>query len=222
MKAMRVALASALMMGGNYAYADVSATTGTQSTPTARPIDPSTYAIGPQDTLIVDVFDVPELSRTVQVDDSGKIILPLIGAVTANGRTPEQLSSDIAAVLRKRYMKDPVVTVSVKDATSQKITVDGSVTQPGVYQIGPGTTLVEAVALARGPDQVADLHHVAIVREEAGKKAISVFDLADIRDGKAVDPTVKPNDIIVVDASGTRRFVRDFGSFLATLSLMRP
>jgi polysaccharide export outer membrane protein len=114
------------------------------------------------------------------------------------------------------------VTVSVRDAASKKITVDGSVAQPGMYEITPGTTLSQAVALAKGPDQVADIHHVAIIRGQGQARTTSVYDLEDIRDGKTVDPSVQADDTIVVDTSGSRKFVRDYGSVISILGWMHP
>ena len=178
--------------------------------------------IGPQDTVVIDVFDVPDLSRTVQVDNSGFIVLPLIGQIQANGRTTDQLAQDISTMLAKRYMKNPIVSVTMKDAASQKVTVDGEVTEPGMYEVGPETTLSEAISLAKGPDQVADQHHVAIVRMTPQGRQTTVYDLTDIREGKTVDPLVKPRDVIVVDDSGSRRFVRDFGSIFSMIGFLRP
>jgi polysaccharide biosynthesis/export protein len=178
------------------------------------------FPIGPQDTVVVDVFDVPDLNRTVQVDNSGFIVLPLIGQVQASGRTTDQLAQDIAAILAQKYMKNPIVSVTMKDAASQKVTVDGEVTQPGMYEIGPDTTLSQAISLAKGPDQVADAHHVAIIRMTPQGRLTTVYDLADIRDGKAIDPLVKPRDVIVVDDSGSRRFVRDFGPVFSAIGVL--
>src|SRR5882672_7266395 len=76
-------------------------------------VPPADYKIGPQDTLVVDVFQVPDLSKTVQVETSGTILMPLIGQLTATGRTPKELSDDIATQLGKDYVKDPLVTVTV-------------------------------------------------------------------------------------------------------------
>lgn len=182
----------------------------------------SEYEISPQDTLNVAVFDVPQLSQTVQVDNAGNIALPLLGTVQAAGRTTRQLSQEIAAALNAKYVKDPVVTVTLKDAASQKVTVDGEVTQPGVYEIQPHATLTQAVALAHGPDPVADIHHVSIVRNTSAGRVITVYDLDDIHDGKIVDPALHANDEVVVDTSGTRQFVRDFGSAFSLVWLLKP
>ncbi|MGH6828232.1 MAG: polysaccharide biosynthesis/export family protein [Rhizomicrobium sp.] len=181
------------------------------------------YRIGAQDTLAIEVFGVPELSETaVQVDNAGTIAMPLIGRVSAVGLTTSELSERIAGELNQKFVKNPVVTVTIKDAASQKITVDGSVTQPGVYEIPAHTTLTQAVALAKGPDNVADIHSVSIVRNGPGGRTVSIFDLDAIHDGKAMDPAVEANDEIVVDTSGSRKFVRDFGSVLGLLTYWHP
>jgi polysaccharide export outer membrane protein len=179
------------------------------------------YMIGIQDTLDIDVFQVPDLSRAVTVDSSGMITYPLLGQLQASGMTPNQLATVISTELNKRYVKNPLVTVSVKDAGSQKVTVDGSVTQPGVYQIGPQTTLVQAVALAKGPAEIADVHRVALIRNGPEGRTTAIFDLQKIRDGKAVDPLVRANDTIVVDESGTKSFFHDLGNVVPIFSFLR-
>jgi polysaccharide export outer membrane protein len=167
------------------------------------------YVIGPDDVISVDVFQIPDLSRTVQVDSSGQILLPLLGPVNASGRTIAQLSQQIESQYGARYVRDPKVTVSVKDSASQKVTVNGAVLQPGIYPISSGTTLMQAIALARGPDPKLASDKVAIFRTVGQQRSEAVFDLGDIRDGKSVDPQVMANDIVVVDTSGMRRFLQD-------------
>lgn len=183
-------------------------------------VPPTDYKIGPQDTLVVDVFQVPDLSKTVQVETSGTILMPLIGQVMATGRTPKELSEDIATQLSKDYVKDPLVTVTVKESSSQKVTIDGAVVQPGIYPIAGNTTLMQAVALAKGPDpSLANTRQVAIFRNSGAQRTAAVFDLSAIRSGKAVDPPVYANDVIVVETSGGRRFLRDLVPFIP---LLRP
>jgi polysaccharide export outer membrane protein len=184
------------------------------------------YRIGAMDTLDVNVSQLPELTKTVEVDPSGKILLPLIGQVQAAGRTPVQLSEDIATALKAKYMKNPIVVVAVKDANGEKVTVDGAVSKPGVYPLQGPTTLLQAVALASGPDpRLANPHRVAIFRTVGGTRRSAFYDLAQIRDGRAADPTVYGNDIIVVDESGTKSFMQNFqgGSLLGVLGMfLRP
>jgi polysaccharide biosynthesis/export protein len=182
----------------------------------------SDYVIGPQDTLDVNVFQVADLSKTVRVESSGMILLPLIGQVQATGRTVKALSDDIAEKLGERYVKDPLVTVTVTESASQKVTVDGAVTQPGIYPISGNTTLTQAVALARGTIEDANLREVAIFRNEGAKRMAAVFDLAAIRTGKMPDPAIYANDVIVVDTANGRRILRSLGTLVPFLYLFRP
>lgn len=178
------------------------------------------YRIGPDDTLEVIVFQVPELTRVVQVDATGQFSLPLAGRIMAAGLTTAELEKTLMEKLAGRYLNDPVITVLVKQAVSQRVTVDGAVVKPGVYNLTGPTSLVQALALANGPDpRVANLRKVAIFRTVDGQRKGEIFDLGKIRDGRAPDPRVQPNDIIIVDASGTRSFFTYFGSSLPILSI---
>lgn len=190
--------------------------------PAAAPLGASSqYRIEPQDVLNVNVFDVPDLSGTVQVDTSGNAIVPLLGQMHASGLSTNEFADRITAALKQRYMKNPIVSVVVKDAKSQKITVTGSVIQPGVYQIDADTTLTQAIALAHGPSDVADVHNVVLIDRAAGGQTAKAYDLAAIRDGKLADPPVHSGEEIDVDASGARQFVRDFGNVFPLLGFLR-
>jgi len=177
-------------------------------TPATNMVRPD-YIIGPDDVISVNVFQVPDLSGTVQVDSEGNVLLPLLGEVRAAGRSVSQLSQQIAAAYGAKYVRDPKVTVSVKNSESQKVTVEGAVVQPGIYPISSGTTLMQAVALAKGPDAKLASDKVAIFRTVGGNRTQAVFDLSDIRDGKVQDPQVQAQDVVVVDTSGMRRFFQD-------------
>lgn len=171
---------------------------------------PTEYRIGVGDKLDVRVFQVEDLSfEELVVDTSGNINLPLIGAVRSAGRTAGEMSTDIAARLAARYLRDPQVTVTVKEAASQKITVDGAVTKPGVYEMRGSTSLLQAVAMAEGPTRVADLTKVAVFRSIDGRRSVAVFDLTAIRQGRASDPQVLGDDVIVVDTSRLNSALRE-------------
>jgi polysaccharide export outer membrane protein len=168
------------------------------------------YRIGGTDLLSVSVFQVPDLSfPALRVDASGNIQMPLIGAVRAAGRTPNELSEDIRSRLAAQYLRNPQVTVTVTEAASQKVTVDGDVAAPGVFEMRGRTTLVQAIAMAKGPTPTADLNSVAIFRTQGGQRMVAVFDLAAIRNGTAEDPVILGDDVIVVDRSRVNAFFRD-------------
>lgn len=195
----------------------------------AQPVDlqivetiavPSTeYRIGVGDKLAVRVFQVTDLSfDELVVDTSGNINMPLIGAVRSAGRTAGEMSVDIAARLAAQYLRDPQVTVTVKEAASQKITVDGAVTRPGVYEMRGSTSLLQAVAMAEGPSRVADLTKVAVFRSIDGRRSVALFDLSAIRQGRASDPQVLGDDVIVVDTSRLNAALREVVGALPALS----
>lgn len=180
------------------------------------------YRIGVGDKLSVRVFQVPDLSfDALVVDTSGNIQMPLIGAVQAAGHTAGDLSGEIGRLLASRYLQDPQVTVTVSEAASQKITVDGAVTRPGVYEMRGATTLLQAVAMAEGPSRVADLSKVAVFRTINGERAVALFDLAAIRQGRADDPAVLGNDVIVVDTSTLSMALREVVGAVPMLTVFR-
>lgn len=194
------------------AYAAKSAPSGEQSD----------YRIGALDMLEISVFQVPDLDKTVQVSSSGQIELPLIGAVTAVGKTVEQLQADIAAKLGAKYLQSPQVSVFVKDALSQRITIEGAVNKPGIYPTSGQTTLLQAIALAGGLDRVADERGVVVFRQVAGKRSAAVFDFAAIRAGRSDDPVVHGGDVVVVDQSGLKATMRNIRESVGVLGLFVP
>jgi polysaccharide export outer membrane protein len=167
------------------------------------------YIVGPDDVIAINVFQVPDLSSTVQVDSEGNVLLPLLGTVAAAGHTVAQLSQQIAAAYGAKYVRDPKVIVSVKTSESLNVTVDGAVVQPGVYPISSGTTLMQAIALAKGIDTKLASDKVAIFRTVGQNRTEAVLNLDDIRDGKLQDPQLQARDIVVVDTSGVRKFLQD-------------
>jgi polysaccharide biosynthesis/export protein len=129
---------------------------------------------------------------------------------------------DIAGRLGTQYLRNPQVSVVVLEAASQKITIDGAVTKPGVYEMRGTTSLLQAVAMAEGPTRVADLSKVAVFRTVDGQRSVALFDLGAIRQGRADDPAVRGDDIIVVDTSRMSAFMRDVIAALPGLSVFRP
>jgi len=108
------------------------------------------YRIGPQDLLEISVFEAPELNRAVRVSASGEISIPLVGAVQASGLTPKALEFVLQELLRRTYMKDPHVSVFMKEMQSHPVSVFGAVKKPGVFQIDGPKSLVEVLSMAEG------------------------------------------------------------------------
>lgn len=185
----------------------------TDFTPAPQPIEATvdqTYRIGASDLLKLTVFQVEALSfEEIRVDAGGELQLPVIGAVRAQGLTTAELARDIERRLGERYLRNPSVGVTVMEAASQKITVDGAVNKVGVYTMRGRTTLMQAIAMAEGPSRTADVGSVAVFRTEGDRRSVAVFDLAAIRAGAAPDPVLMGDDVVVVDTSRLNQMMRD-------------
>ena len=222
-KVLAVLLSAASLLGCGGPRMDISQMTAAQPVDLQMPQEVATptaeYRIGVGDKLSVRVFQVADLSfEELVVDTSGNINLPLIGAVRGAGRTAGEMSTDIASRLAARYLRDPQVTVTIMEAASQKITVDGAVTKPGVYEMRGSTSLLQAVAMAEGPSRVADLTKVAVFRTIDGRRSVALFDLSAIRQGRASDPQVLGDDVIVVDISRLSSGLREAVGALPALA----
>ncbi len=168
--------------------------------------------IGPLDTIQVDVFNVPDLNREIQVDASGRISMPLAGTIDASGKTAGELAKAIEAALRGRYVRNPEVTVNIKSSVSQVVTVDGQVVEPGLYPVTNQMTLMRAIASAKGLAEFARQEDVVILRTVNNQKMAGLYNVAAIRRGAYDDPAIYANDVIVVGDSPQRRLFRDFVS----------
>jgi len=179
--------------------------------PTTSIVTPNEeYRIGPLDELSITVFQEEDLSlEEVPVDASGNILFPLIGLVEASGKTSRELSALIAQKLSSRYLVDPQVLVNVAKSSSQVVTVEGQVTRPGRFEITGQMTLLTAIASAQGPTATARLNEVLVFRNIAGERYAARFDLKAIRNGRADDPLMRGNDIVVVGASSSKAVFRD-------------
>ena len=166
------------------------------------------YKIGPSDVIDISVFQVADLSKTVQVDDNGNIALPLLGQVPAAGKTADQLQEDLRSKLSAKYLQDPQVTVIVKETNSRRYTISGAINTPGVYPLKSGTTLLQCVAAAGGLKDTTDWT-VLIVRNSGGKRYAAQFDVDAIEKADAKDPMVKSGDMIVVGTSAIKKGYQD-------------
>ena len=174
--------------------------------------------IGPLDTIQVDVFNIGDLSREMQVDASGRISMPLAGTIDASGKTAAELAAAIETALRKRYVRDPEVTVNIRSSVSQVVTIDGQVTEPGLYPVTNQMTLIRAIASAKGMSEFASEDDVVILRTVNGRKMAGLYNVGAIRRGAYDDPAIYANDVIVVGDSPQRRMFRNFVSLSPLLA----
>lgn len=198
----------------------------TQLSATTLPIPTRTYAgidrpyyIGPLDQLSISVVGIQELDQNdIQVDTSGRITFPLVGAVEASGKTPVEVAGLIERGLRARYVRDPHVTVNVKNTVSQVVTVDGQVREPGMYPVVGRMTLLRAIAVAKGTTEFAKLDDVVVLRTVDGRNYAALYNLTALRKGAYADPDIYTGDVVVVGDSKARRLFRDILSIVPLLT----
>ena len=158
------------------------------------------YRIGADDMLEISVYKVPDLSKALQVTDTGIITYPLVGEIAAAGRTTGELEHELAQKLGAKYLQNPQVTVFVKEYNSQRILVDGAFVKPGVYPVRGQGTLLQYVATSGGLMPNAE-STIVIFRTVDGKQLAARFEIDEIRSGKSPDPEVKAGDVIVASNS---------------------
>ncbi|MER9661630.1 polysaccharide biosynthesis/export family protein [Mesorhizobium sp. M0159] len=164
----------------------------------------SEQPLSPNDVLDVNVFQVDNLNRTVQVDSGGQISLPLIGTITAAGKTVRQLEQEIETAYGAKYLQSPDVTVFVKESIGQRITVDGEVNKAGIYPVASNSSLIDAIALAGGFNTVGDAKKVFVYRNIGANTLVANYNVEEIRGGKSRNPRIYGGDKIVVFASKSK------------------
>lgn len=174
--------------------------------------------IGPLDTISVDVFGISDFTRDVQVDGSGRIAMPLVGTLDAGGKTAQELSLTIAEALRRAHVRNPDVTVNIKESVSQVVTVDGQVNGPGLYPVTNQMTLMRAIASAKGLSDFAKADDVVVLRTVGDRRIAGLYNIDAIRRGNYADPQIYANDVIIVGDSPQRRLFRDFVSLAPLLA----
>ncbi len=182
--------------------------------------------IAPYDKLEIKVFQVEDLSGQFQVNSAGQILYPLIGSVAVSGKTPSELAQSITTQLGAKYLRSPKVQVNIVEASpvERTVTIDGSVKDPGAHPVRGTTTLMRAVALAKGLGDGANPKRVVVFRTVDGQRLAGGFDLTAIRRAQVEDPIIYPNDIVIVDGKDTRLLstVREIFYALPILSIFRP
>jgi protein involved in polysaccharide export with SLBB domain len=186
-------LAVALSLTGCYA---------SHAKPTNTPTEGTTAEdrIGVDDTFDVRVYGESELSGNYRVATDGTIDFPLAGRLYVAALNPGQVQQLLVKKLKDgSFLKDPQVTVMMKERNSQKITVLGQVGHPGQVAYYPNMTIVDAIASAGGFTGIAAKNSVSLRREVTGKIEMRVFPVADISEGRYPNVTVLPGDVLVVD-----------------------
>lgn len=197
----RVLIATTLILGAAVMPAAVMAQKGGSDKPPS--IAPSDYKIGPEDVLTIITRDMPEASGDFMVRPDGTISFPIAGTIKASGLTPNDLQAQLMEALKKE-LRDPVVTVNVKQMRINRIYILGIVSHPSLYDFKPGWRLTELIASAGGLALPPERLTAVLFRPNQPNKTISMKELfIDGKDDSNI--TLQPGDVVNIRAEATIR-----------------
>ena len=158
------------------------------------------YRIGPGDLLELRVFEVEGLSQTVRVEEDGTITLPLLGRVMVKGLTQEEVVQRLTDLLQAIYVKNPQVTIFIREYKNQQVAVIGAVERSGNYELVGRRNLLQMISMAGGLTEMAG-NEVFILREGPdGQTSTLTIDLKDllVNGNQTLNVAIEPNDVINV------------------------
>ena len=157
------------------------------------------YLLSPEDILEISVWKEESLTKQVVVRPDGAFSFPLVGDVQATAKTVEQIREEIKERLKK-YIPEPVVSVSLLKVTGYKIYVIGKVNKPGEFVTGRFVDVLQALAMAGGVTPYAAENDIRILRRVQGKEYVRTFRYADVRKGRNLEQNIllRSGDTVVV------------------------
>lgn len=157
------------------------------------------YTVNPGDILEISVWKEIDLQKQVVVRPDGYFSFPLTGDIRAEGRTVEDVRSDVGARV-SRFVPDPVVSVSILEARGSKVYVVGQVNRPGEFPVNRFVDIVQAISMAGGTTPFAQLDSIKVLRREGANQIAIPFAYGDIAAGKRLQQNIvlKPGDTVLV------------------------
>lgn len=154
--------------------------------------------LGVGDVVEVRVYEEKELSGLFRVATDGTFQYPLVGKVQAGGLTPGALSDELTSRLKEGFIRNPQVTVFVKESNSKKIFVLGEVNKPGTFPYEDSMTVVQAITMAGGFRELADKNRTVVTRVVDGTEKKFVAPVESIGLGREQNVQLQPGDIVFV------------------------
>lgn len=157
------------------------------------------YKLHAGDKLQVSVWKELDLQRTLIIRPDGKFSFPLTGEVQAAGRTPDDVRADIEGRLKK-YIPEPVVTVTVEEVAGNRIYVIGQVKKPGAFVMNPRLNVLQALSLAEGATPFAKLDDIIVIRGTGASQTTLPFRYSQVTEGKSLGQNIllESGDVVVV------------------------
>jgi len=157
-----------------------------------------TATLGPGDVVEIRVYQEKDLSGLYRLSSDGTFEYPLVGQVKAEGLTPGTLSDLLVTRLKSGYLRNPQVTVFVKEYNSKKVFVLGQVNKPGTFVFEDKMSIVQAITLAGGFKSLAAKDRIVLTRVIDGEEKKFVVPVEQIGLGKKQNLLLQPGDIIFV------------------------
>jgi polysaccharide export outer membrane protein len=193
-------MGSTIRVGLLALLAPLAVTTAWAADPPALVASQTDYKIHGGDVLLVGVYDDPKMPpMNITVTPDGKFSFPLVGMIMAGGKTPEQLRVEMETKLRK-YVAEPVVTVTVVDVKGNVAYVIGQVSKPGAIAMNPAVNVLQALAIAGGGNPYAKMDSIIVIRNSAGGQRVLNFRYGQVASGKSLEQNVQleSGDVVVV------------------------
>ena len=168
--------------------------------PPAAADEPSAdYQIKPGDLLMVNVWKEQDLTMEVLVRPDGKFSFPLAGDLDAAGHSVEQVRQTLISKISS-YIPDAAATVMVKNIEGNRAYVVGKVSRPGPVIMSQQTNVMQALAIAGGTVQFAELKHIVILRGQGSAQTAIAFNYDQVQGGEGLEQNVvlQPGDVVVV------------------------
>ena len=159
--------------------------------------DSDDYIIGPEDVLYIHIWKEEAMTKTVPVRMDGKISLPLLDDIRAEGLTPLQLKQALIKKL-KESIENPSVSVTVMEANSFKAYVIGEVKTPGVVRLKSKTTFLQLITVVGGFNEWANQKKILVIRKEKGADKRFYINYKKVISGDEADVEIQRGDRIVV------------------------
>jgi len=157
------------------------------------------YAIQPGDVLEISVWKEDDLTKPTLVRPDGAISFPLVGDLSVAGKSPAQVAAELSTKLKK-YIPDPVLTVSINQINGNQVFVIGKVAHPGQFPATRYLDVMQALSMAGGTTTYAALNDIKILRRENGKLRAIPFEYGEVEKGKNLEQNIILNagDVVVV------------------------
>jgi len=193
-------------MPGTAASQPAATSTSPAAASAATPIGgvsaPTSYILGPNDQVAVDVFGEDDLRASGRLNPEGNLNVPLLGSIHLAGLTPTQAASRVTELYSRDYLVNPKINVTLLAYGSRRFTMLGQIGHPGIFEMSPdGIDLLEAVAMAGGYTAIAAPERITVRRHTASGDQILKVNAKRFTKGKGGGFRVEPGDTITVGES---------------------